>query len=218
MPGVSPRTCCFWTLAGAMRAGASRLWTARHTFGTLRDASVSGSDPVNERVHWASDVEGLRNLWQGTLVRTQPKPLDGGYEEALQPEPPARPDPRERSRAAKLRLRQVPQVRQSPEGALALARAALAGIEASRSRIDDLNVYPVPDGDTGTNMAETVQAAVRALERDEEADVARAVLMGARGNSGVILSQLVRGAIEALAQAERIDTPAIAAALRRASK
>jgi DAK2 domain fusion protein YloV len=112
----------------------------------------------------------------------------------------------------------VPQVRQSPEGALALARAALAGIEASRSRIDDLNVYPVPDGDTGTNMAETVRAAVLALERDEEADVARAVLMGARGNSGVILSQLVRGALEALAQAESIDTPAIAAALRRASE
>jgi fatty acid kinase len=112
----------------------------------------------------------------------------------------------------------VPQVRQSPEGALAVARAALASIEASRSRIDDLNVFPVPDGDTGTNMTETVRAAVRALERDEEADVARAVLMGARGNSGVILSQLVRGAVEALAEAERVDTAAIAAALRRASE
>ena len=110
------------------------------------------------------------------------------------------------------------QVRQGSEGPLALARAALAGIEASRSRIDDLNVYPVPDGDTGTNMAETVQTAVRALERDEDADVARAVLMGARGNSGVILSQLVRGAVEALAERDAIDTPALAAALRRASE
>ena len=110
------------------------------------------------------------------------------------------------------------QVRQGSEGPLALARAALAGIEASRSRIDDLNVYPVPDGDTGTNMAETVQTAVRALERDEDADVARAVLMGARGNSGVILSQLVRGAVEALAERDAIDTPALAAALRRGSE
>jgi uncharacterized protein len=110
----------------------------------------------------------------------------------------------------------VPEVRQGSEGPLALARAALAGIEASRSRIDDLNVYPVPDGDTGTNMAETVSAAVRALEADETADVARAVLMGARGNSGVILSQLVRGALEAI-PLDHIDTRALAASLRRAS-
>jgi DAK2 domain fusion protein YloV len=112
----------------------------------------------------------------------------------------------------------VPQVRQGSEGPLELARAALAGIEASRTRIDDLNVYPVPDGDTGTNMAETVCAAVSALEHDENADVARAVLMGARGNSGVILSQLVRGAVEALAEHDAVDTQALAAALRRASE
>lgn len=111
----------------------------------------------------------------------------------------------------------MPEVRQGSEGPLALARAALAGIEASRSRIDDLNVYPVPDGDTGTNMAETVRAVVRALEHDEDADIARAVLMGARGNSGVILSQLVRGALEGLGQDEEIDTRALSAALRRAS-
>jgi uncharacterized protein len=111
----------------------------------------------------------------------------------------------------------VPQVRQGSEGPLALARAALAGIEASRSRIDDLNVYPVPDGDTGTNMAETVRAAVQALERDRNADIARTVLMGARGNSGVILSQLVRGALEGLGQDEEVDTRALSAALRRAS-
>ena len=110
----------------------------------------------------------------------------------------------------------MPQVRQGSEGPLALARAALAGIEASRSRIDDLNVYPVPDGDTGTNMAETVRAAVRTLEADETADVARAVLMGARGNSGVILSQLVRGALEAIPR-DHVDTRALAASLRRAS-
>jgi len=102
---------------------------------------------------------------------------------------------------------------------LELAHGALAAIEASRRRIDDLNVYPVPDGDTGTNLALTVRAVVDALEASEAEDraelaheVTRAALMGARGNSGVILSQIVRGAAEVLA--ERDD---LAAALRSAS-
>jgi uncharacterized protein len=102
-----------------------------------------------------------------------------------------------------------------PGEPLALARAALAALDASRQRIDDLNVYPVPDGDTGTNMAETARAVVNALERGES-DVVRAALMGARGNSGVILSQIVRGAVEALPDGE-VDTPALARALRGAS-
>jgi hypothetical protein len=68
--------------------------------------------------------------------------------------------------APDLRLRPVSQGGQSPEGPLGVARAALAALEASRARIDDLNVYPVPDGDTGTNMTETVRAVVSALERD----------------------------------------------------
>ena len=105
---------------------------------------------------------------------------------------------------------------QSPEGSLALARAALAALEASRARIDDLNVYPVPDGDTGTNMTETARAVVAALERDPQADIVRAALMGARGNSGVILSQLVRGAMEALGT-ERVDAARLAKALHGAS-
>jgi DAK2 domain fusion protein YloV len=109
----------------------------------------------------------------------------------------------------------VPQVGQGSEGALELARAALAALEASRQRIDDLNVYPVPDGDTGTNMAETARAVVSALERGET-DVVRASLMGARGNSGVILSQIVRGAVEALPEGE-LDTQTLAKALRGAS-
>ena len=82
---------------------------------------------------------------------------------------------------------------------LALARGALAAIEAARPRIDDLNVYPVPDGDTGTNLTLTVRAVAEALEHDGPHDraglareVARAALMGARGNSGVILTQIVR--------------------------
>jgi DAK2 domain fusion protein YloV len=102
---------------------------------------------------------------------------------------------------------------------LELARGAQAAIEAARARIDDLNVYPVPDGDTGTNLALTVRAVVDALEADgpdERAalahEISRAALMGARGNSGVILSQIVRGAAESLARSD--DT---ASALRSAS-
>jgi DAK2 domain fusion protein YloV len=111
---------------------------------------------------------------------------------------------------------------QGSEGSLAvreplqLARAALAALEASRGRIDDLNVYPVPDGDTGTNMAETARAVVAALERDPGADPTRAALMGARGNSGVILSQLVRGAVEGLGKGA-VDAAVLARALRGAS-
>jgi DAK2 domain fusion protein YloV len=90
-----------------------------------------------------------------------------------------------------------------------LVEGALASIEAHRRRIDDLNVYPVPDGDTGTNLTLTVRAVDEALHRDGADDrvalareVARAALMGARGNSGVILSQIVRGACDALAESD----------------
>ena len=100
-----------------------------------------------------------------------------------------------------------------------LAGGALAAIESARRRIDDLNVYPVPDGDTGTNLALTVRGIVDALEATETPgraelarEVTRAALMSARGNSGVILSQIIRGAAEVLA--ERDD---LAAALRSAS-
>jgi fatty acid kinase len=121
----------------------------------------------------------------------------------------------------------MPQERQGSEGRLgvrALADAAHASLEASRARIDDLNVYPVPDGDTGTNMLLTVRAVLEALDkagessRDEASRVAvRAALMGARGNSGVILSQIVRGAAEALEGVEEIDAVALGKALRSAA-
>ncbi len=122
----------------------------------------------------------------------------------------------------------MPEERQGREGALAVARAvaggALAALEANRERIDNLNVYPVPDGDTGTNMTLTVRAALAALEdvRDDAGRgaceaVARACLMGARGNSGVILSQLVGGAAECLRGSGAVDTHALARALRAAS-
>jgi uncharacterized protein len=110
------------------------------------------------------------------------------------------------------------------EQARALARGALASLERSRQRIDDLNVYPVPDGDTGTNLLLTVRAVVEALDASHATDraalvreVSRAALMGARGNSGVILSQIVRGAAEELGAAEEVDAATIARALRAAS-
>jgi DAK2 domain fusion protein YloV len=99
---------------------------------------------------------------------------------------------------------------------LALARAAEAALDANRARIDDLNVYPVPDGDTGTNMLLTVRAVVEALEAGD-ADITRAALLGARGNSGVILSQIVRGAVDVLGSLEAVDGEAVARALRSAS-
>jgi uncharacterized protein len=111
------------------------------------------------------------------------------------------------------------------EVARGLARGALAALERSRQRIDDLNVYPVPDGDTGTNLSLTARAVVDALEasraRAREAiarDVSRSALMGARGNSGVILSQIVRGAAEVLGRAETVTPTVVAAALRAAAE
>src|SRR6476646_9307456 len=111
----------------------------------------------------------------------------------------------------------------SAETDLALVRgligSALASLEANRHRIDDLNVYPVPDGDTGTNLTLTVRAVDEALRKDGPDDraglaheVSRAALMGARGNSGVILSQIVRGATDSLA-----ETDDLAKAFRSAS-
>ncbi len=99
---------------------------------------------------------------------------------------------------------------------LALARAAEAALEANRARIDDLNVYPVPDGDTGTNMLLTVRAVVEAVEGGDT-DITRAALRGGRGNSGVILSQIVRGAWDVLGTAEDVDAATVAKALRSAS-
>ena len=104
-----------------------------------------------------------------------------------------------------------------------LARGALASLERNRRRIDDLNVYPVPDGDTGTNLTLTVRAVVEELDKsttEERAalvkEVTRAALMGARGNSGVILSQIIRGAAEVLGSEEAIDAAVVARAFQAA--
>jgi hypothetical protein len=116
-----------------------------------------------------------------------------------------------------------------------LVEAGLAELEARREEVNDLNVFPVADGDTGDNMVLTLRAVLQELDRllgasenrtiddigrDEiVASVARAALLGARGNSGVILSQLIRGAAEELASrpGELVDPVLIGAALARAA-
>ena len=105
-----------------------------------------------------------------------------------------------------------------------LAHGALASLERNRQRIDDLNVYPVPDGDTGTNLTMTARSVVDELDRTTTEDraglvkeVTRAALMGARGNSGVILSQIIRGAAETLRMNGDVDTHTVASAFRSAS-
>src|SRR5262245_4179467 len=105
-----------------------------------------------------------------------------------------------------------------------LVGAALQNLEAHRQRIDDLNVYPVPDGDTGTNLTLTLRSVVEALD-DSEAEgsaavakaLSRAALMGARGNSGVIFSQIVRGFVVVLGQTEELGSKELARAFRGAS-
>lgn len=107
-----------------------------------------------------------------------------------------------------------------------LAKMFLAGaqnIEAKKEFINELNVFPVPDGDTGTNMSLTIMAAakeVTALENMDMASLAKAIssgsLRGARGNSGVILSQLLRGFTKSIREEKEIDAPALARAVLRA--
>ena len=107
-----------------------------------------------------------------------------------------------------------------------LAKMFLAGaqnIEARKEYINELNVFPVPDGDTGTNMSMTIMSAakeVTALNNPEMKDLAKAIssgsLRGARGNSGVILSQLLRGFTKAIKEEKEIDVLALAAACQRA--
>ncbi len=108
----------------------------------------------------------------------------------------------------------------------AVVTAGYQALEERRDEINDLNVYPVPDGDTGNNLALTVRAVLedlRSLPDDSPADrvaasVSRAALMGARGNSGVILSQMVRGAMDALADADAFNDRAIVGAFSAANK
>ena len=102
-----------------------------------------------------------------------------------------------------------------------LASAALANLERHRRRINALNVYPVPDGDTGTNLTLTVRGIVDAMERSRAqapdvlaAEVQRAATMEAKGNSGVILSTIVRGMASTLADGLPVDGERLADTLR----
>ncbi len=107
----------------------------------------------------------------------------------------------------------------------ALWSAGYQALEGRKQEINDLNVYPVPDGDTGTNLALTVRSIVEGVARLPASSshpevcqsVSQAALMGARGNSGVILSQIVRGAMEVLSQTSAPSIEVLAAALRHAT-
>jgi hypothetical protein len=117
----------------------------------------------------------------------------------------------------------------------AVVEGALTHLESRREEINDLNVFPVADGDTGDNMALTLRAVLEEIDqladgggrtideigREEIVEsVARAALLGARGNSGVILSQLLRGAAEELVSrpGELVDPMLISAAMARAAQ
>ena len=117
----------------------------------------------------------------------------------------------------------------------AAVAGALAHLESRREEVNDLNVFPVADGDTGDNMVLTLRAVLEELDRLQDGNaartideigreeivqsVARAALLGARGNSGVILSQLIRGAAEELVSrpGQLIDATLIGAAIANAA-
>lgn len=107
-----------------------------------------------------------------------------------------------------------------------IKKCFLAGanaIDAKKEVINDLNVFPVPDGDTGTNMTMTIMSAARevaALEEDDMKKLCKAIsggsLRGARGNSGVILSQLLRGFTKEIAKVDEVDVQVLTSAFERA--
>ncbi len=112
--------------------------------------------------------------------------------------------------------------------AVILKKCFIAGaknLEANKEYINELNVFPVPDGDTGTNMTMTIMSAARAvadIEDDTMESVCKAIssgsLRGARGNSGVILSQLLRGFCKVIKEETEITSPVLAAAFKRATE
>jgi DAK2 domain fusion protein YloV len=105
-----------------------------------------------------------------------------------------------------------------------MVHVGLTWLEQNHRRVNDLNVFPVPDGDTGTNMLLTMRAAYRRIKDDEELHVGKVAhelshgaLMGARGNSGVILSQIWRGLAKGLSECEIFSVADLTNALREAS-
>ena len=99
---------------------------------------------------------------------------------------------------------------------------SLAWLTVNRDEVDALNVFPVPDGDTGTNMLLTLQSAVEDIRDVDDADLSRmarraahGALMGARGNSGVILSQILRGFCVGIGTTPAVDAKGLAKAFRQ---
>ena len=97
-------------------------------------------------------------------------------------------------------------------------------LENNKNTVNQLNVFPVPDGDTGTNMSLTISSAVKEISKCKEMEVssiadsaANGSLMGARGNSGVILSQIFRGFAKGLKGVKSIDSVSLANALMEGS-
>ena len=93
-----------------------------------------------------------------------------------------------------------------------LVRNGAMNLRANYQEVDELNVFPVPDGDTGTNMSRTIEGGVHAVENLNEKsigklgkDLSKGMLMSARGNSGVILSQIFRGICKGLAEKDEVN-------------
>ena len=106
-----------------------------------------------------------------------------------------------------------------------MARGGAAQLRANAEEVNALNVFPVPDGDTGDNMSMTIEGGISAINGMEDANIstvmntlARGMLLGARGNSGVILSQFFAGIAKGLAGCEKADAPALGAALEEGVK
>src|SRR5512142_1744707 len=115
------------------------------------------------------------------------------------------------ARVEKLRKQQI-----NGQSMKRLVEAGLIWLRTNQNTVNALNVFPVPDGDTGTNMVLTMQAAYDEVADSSERNVGRmahaiahGALMGARGNSGVILSQLWRGFARALDNQEFLDGPSL---------
>src|SRR5512136_993618 len=109
------------------------------------------------------------------------------------------------------------------QGRKRLLLAGMQWLDATHQTVNALNVFPIPDGDTGTNMLLTMQAAYKEIAQSQEPNVgklahavAHGALMGARGNSGVILSQIWRGFARRLDNLDVVEAPLFAEALQAA--
>jgi len=115
--------------------------------------------------------------------------------------------------------------RLSAEDIRGLLQMALEALHRRRAHVDALNVFPVPDGDTGTNMTLTMQSAWKEVQRMEEEHAGRILrafamgaIRGARGNSGVILSQILRGMADAVGELPALEANDVARAFRQGQK